>query len=1092
VASLVSPFQACRPPLFKAVPSPAPLSHLLISASAGAGKTYQLVRRYVHLLALGESAEGIAAMTFTRKAAGEFFNRILQRLAVLAANPSTAEEYLKDAEPPLPRAPDFTAILRQTTRRMHRLRLGTMDSFFGNMAACFPLELGLPAGARVMDENEETAARREALEALLERLFVEEAEEAQSILLEAYKQATFGAEEKSVDESLQEWAHSGLALWEECGAGAVEAWGNIHRIWPQDAPARRPLKPVPDLLEDLQTAFAPTSKSGIKYLEELMHLAPVTMPGIKPERRIEFFLEKCREHWDDLCAGSATIHWGSAMKVSGPAATAFVRLAEALMAREFLVRAERTRGLAHLMRMFAAEYETRVRSRGRLSFADVQRLLCAAACGDSPVVPADDELWFRMDARHQHWLLDEFQDTSRVQWQVLSGMVDEVIQDEEGDRSFFAVGDPKQSIYLWRQAEPGLFADVLKSYPRRGPRGLRQEPLYQSYRSAQPVLDAVNQVFGDNQRLDALLPPGSLEGFSFQPHRAVHQKLTGYAALLSPAKGAEGEEDPDTVDVTADLLQQIDPLKRGLSCAVLVRQNTAAQAITEALRQMTGMDVVCESDQHPCTDNAVTLTLISLLTLAAHPGDSQALEHLRMSPLWEQVETGDHSWRYEVAITQSLIFERGFASFVEAWTPRIHAAAPDLDGFHTRRLSQMADIAAEFDLTGERDIDAFLEFAREYPLRTRGARRAIQVMTIHAAKGLEFDIVILPRLNEKPMNEVRQQELLVSRDGKGGVNWVLQTPLKCYARLDRTLSAELAEAERRGTFESLCRLYVAMTRAKRGLYMVADPAPANAVALKECRFLRETLRVAAQRPVEAPNLRALLEWETGARDWFEEAPPTVTPPQKPAPAHAPLGPILRTSQPMPRRRTPSGEETFRLAGKVLFSEGRESGRRLGTLVHAMLAEVEFLSSTTVTDLQQVWRARGLLQEGDEPERQALDQVLCVLQNDDCKRAFEPNAPITNVWRERPFDLMLNGEWVSGVFDRVMLTRGKDGNVQDAWVIDFKTDDVSTPDALAAKIEGYLPQLDLYRQTLSRLAGIPARRIRTSLLFTRAARLVDAE
>ena len=143
------------------------LRHILVSASAGSGKTYQLVRRHLHLLALGQPPEGIAAMTFTRKAAGEFFQRILQRLSVLSQHAEPPEQYFTGMAPLPEPWPEFVTLLRKVTQRLHRLRLGTMDSFFANITACFPLELGLPLGASVMAENEAAQARREALDALL-------------------------------------------------------------------------------------------------------------------------------------------------------------------------------------------------------------------------------------------------------------------------------------------------------------------------------------------------------------------------------------------------------------------------------------------------------------------------------------------------------------------------------------------------------------------------------------------------------------------------------------------------------------------------------------------------------------------------------------------------------------------------------------------------------------------------------------------------------------------------------------------------------------------------------------------------------------
>lgn len=1062
------------------------LHHLLISASAGSGKTYQLVRRYLHLLALGQPAESIVAVTFTRKAAGEFFSRILQRLAELAADPQRAAEFFRGLEPPVAADGDYRALLRRLTRRMHRLRLGTMDSFFANVAACFAMELGLPAGARVMDEAETRQAGREALDRLLERLYGDGSEAAGQTLVEAYKQATFGAEEKTVDQALQDWLHRGLVLWEDSAVenGVARGWGDLARIWPQ----AWELTPLEDAVAELRASFKPAQAKGQEMLEELCRQALETVPGLALPKRVAFFLEKLPEVWRDLQAGDAVLAWGRKEPVTGAAARAMVRLARLLMAREFLARAQRTRGQAALLGLLAEEYARSVRSRGRLAFADVQRLLARAAGERSPWAGGGDELWFRLDARQDHWLLDEFQDTSRVQWRVIGQLVDEVLQDEGGRRSFFAVGDPKQSIYLWREAEPDLFDDILRGYPEDGFRGLHREGLSQSFRSAQPVLDAVNAVFGDAAALRALLPEGALNGFAFEAHVAARARLSGCAALLSPGVAA-GDEVASPADLVAGLLLEIQPLRRGLSCAVLVRSNSEARRITEELRAATGLEVVCESDLHPCTDNAVGLALLSLLSLAAHPHDRLALEHLRMTPLWTELEPPDGSWQESVAELRRRVFERGFAAFLEDWTPRLRRCHPGLDRFHQRRLGQMADIAAEFDATGSRDLDAFLEFAREYPLRQRGATGAVQVMTVHASKGLEFDLVFLPTLDGASMDQPRHDQLLIRREA-GGIRWVLETPPKVCAELDPVLSAELEEMRRRTAFESLCRLYVAMTRAKRGLYLVAAPPPKNGTALKESRLLRE--RLPAQPVREDASWR--IEWQTGDWRWYEEA-PEREPAALAAPAPLPpLGPLLRATQPLPRRRTPSGEESFKVPGRVLFGAGREPGRRLGTRVHELFAAVLWREPREA--LQQRWLELGLVTPADlqpaasGPEADALRLVRRVLDSPAGEEAFTPPAGRVEVWRERSFDFVQAGDWVSGTFDRVVLECDAQGRAMRGWILDFKTDEVPDEAALAAKLDGYQPQIALYVQALSGLTGLPVGAIRASLLLVRSQRIVD--
>lgn len=1053
------------------------LRHILVSASAGSGKTYQLVRRHLHLLALGQPPERIAAMTFTRKAAGEFFQRILQRLSVLSQHGEQPERYFTGMAPLPEQWPEFVDLLRRVTQQLHRLRLGTMDSFFANITACFPLELGLPLGASVMAENEAAQARREALDALLERIHSSRDEHAGRALLEGFKQATFGIEERSAAGSLESWINDHHATWLD--TDGLSRWGTLPEA---------DLHHADDLaaaLENLKNHFVPARPKSADFLDQLLGQAAQLEPGSKPEERVEDFLKKSAASWQDLLRGNAVVTWGGGKNpVSGNAARAWVRVAEALLNREIRCRVQRTQGMAALMALYEAEYARRVRSRGRLSFADVQRLLAAATADGAEWADGESgDLWFRLDGRYDHWLFDEFQDTSRVQWNVVRGLVDEVMQDDTGRRSFYAVGDPKQSIYLWRQAEPGLFDDVLREWPHQDQDGLEPQTLSQSFRSAPAVLDAVNAVFASPAGIEAVLP-GCTAGFAFKEHVAAerNRQLSGYAALLSVPK-EDGVRASSTAPAVAALLNEIRPLERGLTCAVLVRGNKSANETAEELRLTTGMEIVCESQIHPATDNAVTLALLSLLQLAAHPGDTLALEHLKMTPLWRQIELPERGWRLTCHQVRESVFERGFVGFTEIWTKHVRALLPEMDAFHELRLRQFGEMAAEFDAGGSRDIDAFLQHARDMPMQVRGAANAVQVMTVHKAKGLEFDVVILPDLDGDAMDNVRRRSLIVNRDSTG-ISWVLQEPPRIFAPLHVALNEELEASKQRSGFESLCRLYVAMTRAKRGLYMIAKPPPrANESSMKEAQFLRRMLSGEVCGNDGSPYLT---EWQTGDAQWFATS--SVVTPQAPETAvvSRPLGELLREFQPLAKRVTPSGEEDFQVKGSMLFSAGREPGRRLGNLVHELLAHVEWWdAASNMAELESRWQASGLLR-GEAVETTAVAMVRDVLKSAAVQFAFARPAADAQAWRERPFDLIHQGSWISGVFDRVVVQRDS------VRLIDFKTDEVATEESLSEKVAGYRPQILLYRQALVRLTGLKLEQIESALLFTRNCRLVDVK
>ncbi|HRH97876.1 MAG TPA: UvrD-helicase domain-containing protein, partial [Prosthecobacter sp.] len=350
------------------------LRHILVSASAGSGKTYQLVRRHLHLLALGQPPEAVAAMTFTRKAAGEFFQRILQRLSALSQHEEKPENYLAGLDPQPASWPEFAPLLRRVTQRLHRLRLGTMDSFFANITACFPLELGLPLGASVMAENEAAQARHEALEALLERIHSSRDDAAGRALLEGFKQATFGIEERSAVDSLESWINDHHATWLD--SGSISRWGAL--------PALAPIEgdDLAAALDELKDHFVPARPKSADFMDQLMSQAIKLEPGSRPEDRVEDFLKKSVASWRELRSGEAVVTWGGGKNpVSGKAARAWVRVAEAILTNELKCRAQRTRGMAALMELYETEYARRVRSRGRLSFADVQRLLAEATEG---------------------------------------------------------------------------------------------------------------------------------------------------------------------------------------------------------------------------------------------------------------------------------------------------------------------------------------------------------------------------------------------------------------------------------------------------------------------------------------------------------------------------------------------------------------------------------------------------------------------------------------------------------------------------------------------------------------------------------------
>ncbi|MEN8713272.1 MAG: UvrD-helicase domain-containing protein, partial [Verrucomicrobiales bacterium] len=217
------------------------LTNEIILASAGSGKTYQLTNRYIGLMALqlraGHSVapERIIAVTFTRKAAGEFFESILEKLAEAATDPDKApnisgESLLAESLESM-KQEDYTLLLRTFISHMPRLFLGTLDSFYSNILRSFPGEFGLSGDFEIIDPHLEAIAKKEVYRSVFQRRFSsEEVDPAQREFLEAFRQATFGKEESRILRELDQFVDDLHGLYLE--APSAKRWGNEKAIWP--------------------------------------------------------------------------------------------------------------------------------------------------------------------------------------------------------------------------------------------------------------------------------------------------------------------------------------------------------------------------------------------------------------------------------------------------------------------------------------------------------------------------------------------------------------------------------------------------------------------------------------------------------------------------------------------------------------------------------------------------------------------------------------------------------------------------------------------------------------------------------------------
>ncbi len=1098
-----------------------PIRNRAIAASAGTGKTFRLAHRYLGLLAAEVAPDRICALTFSRKAAGEIFDKIVDRLCLAAQDhrerATTAAIIKKEGLPAPPDRPEaYVALLRRLLDHGHRLRIGTLDSFILGVVRAFPLELGISPDTQPMDGDggEAEALRR----AILARIFdparrpAAPADEANSFL-DDFRLADFGQEGKSLEHVLVRLIEAHYGFYRHHGHGRWR-WGDAARIWPDGQRWwDEALLPEADIPADLPDRLANASGAG-KGGEICGDIAKAALehaddkPWPKPNDTI----------WPQLfpavtSPASPVLTYNRRDFTIPPDLWPGLRAALARLIRIEVGRAtKRSHGLGAILARYGLLYDEALRTGGRLTFEDLSRLL-----GEDGLSPSrqpertDNRLYidYRLDARLDHWLLDEFQDTSDTQWAALANLIDEVVQRE--DRSFFYVGDVKQSIYGWRGGNHRLFKQIQDQYADLGPRAIASESIAACHRSLPAIIRTVNAVF------DGLAPwhqglvgeeakqgprTGAVEAFTqaWQRHESARQgEGEGFAALREYTPKSKSNHPPDadgdeaTMDAgdpgghaaVADILREVQPTRHGLTAAVLVRSNQEGRACVDALRQSLPDVPVVHEGRGGIVDSPVVNLLLALVRQATHPGDTTARRHLQMSPLARHPDMPPLDTLPGLFL--AAIHQDGFAETLRAWGKRLG----NLDPYGRQRLRELLAAAEQFDATGVRDGDAFIDHVQAYQVKAGAAAGTVRVMTVHQAKGLGFDLVIVPfSPNAKSFTSPGDAQLLAGDD------WVLAPPRKQVLEAAGGRPVDVREDRRTdANFSQLCVLYVALTRAQRALYLVIPKGANRPTVMREADLLRQRLAIT---PVGIPSMpepaAAMLDAPTerfadGDRQWYDHLPPRT----KGDDAGETVVPIRITYAADVARREPSKDQAEGHAFPAAWLFRPEAGDVLafGSAIHRLFEQVEWLEDADLDRILAAWRAESV----DPPAllAEVERQFRACVANPEVRRilARPATAPRADVWREAPFNLVLTDadgpHLVGGRFDRLVVERDADGIALHATILDFKSNRVETDADVAAVAQGYAGQMADYARAAARLLALPHDRIATILLFTRLAR-----
>jgi ATP-dependent helicase/nuclease subunit A len=1078
-----------------------PTTSTWLSANAGSGKTRVLIDRVARLLLGGAEPQRVLCLTYTKAAASEMQNRLFGRLGGWA---------MLDAAPLRAALADLgvtgsldDALLAEARRLFARaietpggLRIQTIHSFCAGLLRRFPLEAGVSPGFAEMDDRAARMLRDEIVEDMADG-------PASGLVADVARRMSDADFRALTAEMARARAGLGQPLTRDAALAlfglppGTDAGTLLADVLPQGTGA---------LLAEVAGVMATGSVTDAKTARRLA--AAATAPrDLALLADLEGFLLYGAKADSPFGAKIGALPTKPTQPKLGPLLDPLndlmARVEGARPRRLALLAAERTLALHAFAAVFLPDYAARKAARGWLDFDDL--ILRARDLLTDPAVA--QWVLFRLDGGIDHILVDEAQDTSPDQWQVIASLAQEFTAGRgarEGTRTIFVVGDKKQSIYSFQGADLATFDRMKDDFGARlaqvGTR-LQDRALEHSFRSSPAILDLVDRTFA-GQGLGGPVR-----------HVAFHPDMPGRVDLWPALPEADKPEDAawdDPVDLIADsdpravLAERIAAAVAGMIARgerirvdgkvravtagdVLILVQRRSVMFTQIIRACKAAGLpVAGADRLKLAAELAVKDLVALLSFLATPEDDLSLASVLRSPLfgwtedalfrlahgrsgylWAALRDAGADHPDTLAVLQDL---RDRSDFLRPY--ELVERALTRHGGRRRLLARLGDEAEDgidalltqalaYEQTEVPSLTGFLGWIAagdvEVKRQMDAAGGRIRVMTVHGAKGLEAPIVFLPETQDRAPRDLDQ----ILRLEDGPAVW-----RPASGETPPEIAGTLADRRDRAAEERRRLLYVAMTRAQSWLIVAA----AGRTDTPECWFnvVQAGMAAAGAGPLPDGTLRlAHGLWPDPEPAAARPVPAPVLLPDwaaRPAPgADRPPGPL-----------SPSG-----LGGaKVLPAETEpaleQAALRRGRLLHRLL---EHLPARPAE--QRHAAGSALLAQGedacDAAEAAALTaQVLAILSDPRMAPLFAQGLA------EVPVTGRIGGRTFLGSIDRLVVTPTL------VTALDFKSNRL-VPDTPEGVPEGVLRQLGAYAALLEPL--YPGRRVEVAILWTEGPRLM---
>jgi double-strand break repair helicase AddA, alphaproteobacterial type len=852
-----------------------------VSANAGSGKTHVLTQRVIRLLLAGARPSSILCLTYTKAAASEMSNRVFSRLAEWArlddADLAFRIEQIEGHKPDRIKLDQARRLFAKALETPGGLKIQTIHAFCEALLHQFPLEANVAGHFSVLDDRASAVLLADAKQSLLtvtaagdDPLLLEAFEKILSIADEHGLETLLGdivANRQKVRDFLQHAHHSGgfqsvlrgqLGLREDdtVESAAADAWplaglrGGMLTAY-LDLADEKGGSTVQGIADELRTAIAEADPL-LRF--ERLESALLTKSGVPKSLKT-----------------LATKAMLDAQPAIADAITAALERFLACRDRVRLVRMyEATCSALTLAKELIEGYEERKKRRSQLDFED---LIGRTA---ELLTKSDAGPWvhYKLDQGIDHILVDEAQDTSPIQWSVIRSLRDDFFRGDSarpGLRTFFAVGDEKQSIYSFQGARPERFSLEGRETAREVAEGgldFSSIRLPLSFRSTNAVLTAVDQVFRFQENARGL--SATAEAIVHMSNRIGHPGRVELWDMVAPDAPIKDDDWTAPFDATpesappailarriAETMERIighetivergveRPIEAGDMLVLVRKRDSFVTALTRELKRR-GNIPVAGTDRLKLTSHIAVQDLLALGRFVLLPADDLSLASILKSPLFNRTEEELYSvaaFRSEGQSLWQAILQASATTPETIWNSVSGQLSSLID--LSRRLSvhdfyahvlgklggrrkilgrlgsEAADILDEFlnfaldyERTGLPGLQAFVAAldleAPEIKREQDQSRNEVRIMTVHASKGLEAPVVFLVDGGSKPFNSnhLARFRLAALSDGEEIPIWVPVKALEnSVSDSDKQRARQLAEEEYRRL------LYVAMTRA---------------------------------------------------------------------------------------------------------------------------------------------------------------------------------------------------------------------------------------------------------------------------------------